>query len=138
MADVSTVPKPIKPGHEQSYSDLGGYECLPECLACKEAQRRKQSPMYSGLIAYFPDALEEVSHVSFVGNLQHNPGQPLHWAKEKSTDEPDCLIRHLTDHARGDKFDSDGVRHLAKAAWRSLANLQRDIDKEKSNGTSGG
>jgi hypothetical protein len=87
--------------------------------------------MYSGLLVYFPDALEEVSHVSFVGNQQHNPGQPLHWAKEKSTDEPDCIIRHLTDHARGVEFDNDGVRHLAKVAWRALANLQRTIDKEK-------
>jgi hypothetical protein len=25
---------PPKPGHLQSYSDLGGYECLPDCPAC--------------------------------------------------------------------------------------------------------
>lgn len=96
-----------------------------------EAQRRKENPMYAGLLVYFPDALEEVSHVSFIGNQQHNPGQPLHWAKEKSSDEPDALMRHLTDRARGEKFDTDGVRHLAKAAWRALANVQREIDAEK-------
>jgi hypothetical protein len=87
--------------------------------------------MYQGLLAYFPDALEEVSHVSFVGNEQHNPGQPLHWAKEKSTDESDCIIRHLKDHAKGKKFDTDGLRHLAKVAWRALANLQREIEAEE-------
>jgi len=102
------------------------------------AQRRKQRPMYSGLLAYFPDALEEVSGVSFVGNNQHNPGQPLHWAKEKSTDEPDCIIRHLKDHATGATHDSDGLRHLAKVAWRALAFLQREIEKETANGKNGG
>jgi Domain of unknown function (DUF5664) len=90
--------------------------------------------MFSGLLAYFPDALEEVSHVSFVGNQQHNPGQPLHWAKEKSTDEPDCILRHLKDDAKGIEFDTDGLRHLAKVAWRALANLQRRIDKEAADG----
>lgn len=93
--------------------------------------KRKERPMYSGLLAYFPDALEEVSYVSFVGNQQHNPGEPLHWAKEKSTDESDALLRHLKDRAKGEVFDTDGVRHLAKCAWRALANLQREIGAER-------
>lgn len=80
------------------------------------------------MLAYFPDALMEVAHASWVGNEQHNPGQALHWAKEKSTDEPDALIRHLLE--RG-KVDSDGVRHSAKVAWRALAMLQREIEAEK-------
>lgn len=88
---------------------------------------RKQSPMATGLLDYFPDALAEVAHVSFVGNEQHNPGEPLHWAKDKSTDEPDCIIRHLVD--RG-KRDDDGCRHSAKVAWRALALLQREIEAE--------
>lgn len=92
---------------------------------------RKQRPVYSGVLAYFPDALLEVAHVSFLGNEQHNPGEPLHWAKEKSTDEPDALVRHLIDRARGEVRDTEGARHLAKAAWRALANLQREIDAEK-------
>jgi hypothetical protein len=87
--------------------------------------------MFSGLLKYFPDALEEVSYVSFVGNQQHNPGQPIHWAREKSTDDPDALMRHLKDHATGAKFDADGVRHLAKAAWRALALLQKEIEADR-------
>jgi hypothetical protein len=96
-----------------------------------EAQRRKRNPMYSGLLKYFSDALEEVSHVSFVGNEQHNPGEPLHWAKEKSSDEDDALMRHLKDVANGHKLDGDGTRHRAKVAWRALAGLQREIDAER-------
>jgi hypothetical protein len=70
----------------------------------------------------------EVAHCSWVGNQQHNPGQPLHWAKEKSTDEPDALMRHLKDRGT---LDSDGVRHSAKVAWRALAMLQREIEGER-------
>lgn len=93
------------------------------------AKERKERPIYSGVLAYFPDALLEVAHCSYVGNEQHNPGEPLRWAKEKSQDEPDALVRHLLE--RG-KVDSDGVRHSAKVAWRALANLQREIDAERS------
>lgn len=95
-----------------------------------EVESRKDYPIYSGVICYFPDAIYEVAKVSKVGNDQHNLGQPLHWDKNKSKDEPDALLRHLTDRAKGIKFDTDGQRHLAKVAWRALANLQREINKE--------
>lgn len=91
---------------------------------------RKEYPVYSGVLKYFPDAILEVAHVSFIGNQQHNKGEPLHWAKEKSMDEPDALCRHLIDKAKDIKFDTDGQRHLAKVAWRALANLQRELDNE--------
>jgi hypothetical protein len=93
-----------------------------------EAAARKALPLCTGVLDYFPDALAAVAHCSKVGNDQHNPGQPLHWAKEKSTDEPDAMLRHLVD--RG-KLDKDGVRHSAKVAWRALALLQREIDAER-------
>lgn len=90
---------------------------------------RKERPMARGLLDYFPDALAEVAHVSLIGNRQHNgPDAPLHWAKEKSTDHADCIIRHLSD--RG-SIDNDDLRHSAKVAWRALALLQTEIDKEK-------
>lgn len=95
-----------------------------------EAQDRKNTPVYSGVFAYFPDALKEVAKVSKAGNDQHNPGQPLHWAREKSTDQLDCVGRHLIDHSKN-PFDIDGQRHLAKVAWRALAQLQLDLEAEK-------
>jgi len=81
--------------------------------------------MARGLLDYFPDALAAVAHVSYVGNEQHKPGQPMHWAKEKSTDHADCIVRHLVD--RG-KVDSDGLLHTAKVAWRALALLQTELE----------
>jgi len=93
----------------------------------RDAAGRKAAPVCTGVLDYFPDALVEVARVSKVGNDQHNPGQPLHWAKEKSKDEADALVRHLLE--RGTR-DSDGMRHSAKVAWRALALLQREIDAE--------
>lgn len=100
----------------------------------KDPKERKTYPLYSGLLMYFPDALPAVAHLSYVGNQQHNPGQPLHWAREKSTDQEDTILRHLLDHAV-DPIDTDGVPHCVKVAWRALAMAQlflegRDKKKE--------
>jgi hypothetical protein len=81
--------------------------------------------MCTGVLDYFPDALAEVARVSKAGNDQHNPGQPLHWAREKSTDHADCIVRHLTE--RGTR-DTDGQLHSAKTAWRALALLQTELE----------
>ena len=89
-----------------------------------KAEDRKTYPVATGVIDYFPDALAEIAHVSFVGNQQHNPGTPCHWDRPKSADEDDALMRHFIQ--RG-KMDSDGIRHSAKMAWRALALLQKEI-----------
>jgi hypothetical protein len=88
---------------------------------------RKGLPLFDGALAYFPDALAAVAHVSKLGNDQHNPGEPLHWAREKSTEDRDKCVGHLLDAGT---FDSDGARHSAKAAWRALAALQREIEAD--------
>jgi hypothetical protein len=87
---------------------------------------RKKIPLWSGLVKYFPDALVAVAQLSQKGNDQHNPGQSLHWAREKSTDQEDTLLRHLFDSG---SVDVDGIRHSAKVAWRALAMLQLEIER---------
>jgi hypothetical protein len=84
--------------------------------------------MFDGLIAYFPNALAEVAQVSKIGNDQHNPGQPMHWARGKSTDHGNKIARHLVDIG---KKDARGVRHSARLAWRALANLQEELEREE-------
>jgi hypothetical protein len=87
---------------------------------------RKKIPIYSGVLAYFPDAIAAVAAVSYKGNEQHNgEGAPLHWAREKSTDHEDTLLRHLMEAG---EIDIDGHRHSAKLAWRSLSLLQLEIE----------
>jgi hypothetical protein len=95
----------------------------------KEALLRKAIPIYSGFLVYFPLAIKEVAKVSKVGNDQHHKNKPLSWDRTKSTDELDACMRHLTDHAGGEIYDTDGMRHLAKCAWRVLARLQKDLEK---------
>ena len=92
--------------------------------AIDKKQWRKERPLATGVLAYFPDALLEVAHTSFKGNEQHNAGQPLHWAREKSTDQLDAALRHITDHLKGVEIDDDGCFHLSKAIWRLCAELQ--------------
>jgi hypothetical protein len=82
-------------------------------------------PVTSGVLDYFPDAIAAVAEVSRVGNEQHNPGQPLHWDRSKSTDHADCIARHLLERGT---VDVDGMRHSAKLAWRALALLQVELE----------
>lgn len=91
-----------------------------------DVSNRKDMPVFSGVLKYFPDALMELSKVSKAGNDQHNPGKKMFWDRSKSGDEQDALTRHLIDDARDPGgVDSDGVLHLAKVAWRALAALQK-------------
>lgn len=89
--------------------------------------KRKDMPVFTGVLKYFPDAIKEVSKVSLQGNKQHHPEKPLHWDRSKSSDELDALTRHLIDAG---SLDDDGIRHSAKVAWRALANLQKEIENE--------
>jgi hypothetical protein len=88
---------------------------------------RKTLPIMTGAVDYFPLALAEVAKISKAGNEQHNPGQPLHWARGKSSDHADCVLRHLVERGT---IDKDGQRHTAKAAWRALALLQEELEAE--------
>tara|TARA_B110000211_G_scaffold222513_1_gene271280 strand:- start:1777 stop:2145 length:369 start_codon:yes stop_codon:yes gene_type:complete len=91
------------------------------------AQERKDTPIFSGVLNYFPDAIREVAICSRIGNEQHNAGKPLHWDRSKSGDELDALTRHLMEAGT---MDTDGVRHSAKVCWRALANLQKEIERD--------
>lgn len=88
---------------------------------------RKEAPMAQGLLWYFPDALACVANVSKIGNDQHNPGQPMFHNRLKSGDHADCILRHL---AHAGQLDKDGVRETAKVAWRALAMLQEELERE--------
>lgn len=81
-----------------------------------DAAARKAIPLCSGVLDYFPAALVEVAKCSQRGNDQHNPGEPLHWARGKSADHLDAAMRHILE------------RDLPAAAWRILAALQMDCE----------
>ena len=109
-------------------TEYGDYQVDYEVVSpvSKHAER-KATPVFSGVLKYFPKAIKYVSQVSKAGNDQHHPNKPLHWDKSKSTDEPDALVRHLIDHSI-DPVDDDGMLHAGKVAWRALALLERYLD----------
>ena len=94
----------------------------------KDKSKRKEIPIYNGLLMYFPDACAAVANCSYIANEQHNPGTKMHCDRSKSGDEQDALVRHLLEAGT---VDDDGIRHSTKVAWRALAALQKEIEHDK-------
>jgi hypothetical protein len=94
-------------------------------LLPQDPAERKKIPLASGVFDYFTAALIAVAEVSQAGNDQHNPGQPLHWARGKSMDHADTMLRHFAERGT---TDVDGKLHSAKMAWRALAILQMELE----------
>jgi hypothetical protein len=90
-----------------------------------DAAERKKIPLWSGLMQYFPLTLIEVAKLSYIVNEQHNKGEKLHWAREKSTDQEDTLLRHLMEKGT---IDSDGIRHVVKCVWRCMAMSELELE----------
>lgn len=109
-----------------SINDLTPGDLLPAPSLPTSALARKELPLATGLLDYFPAALVAVAGLSRVGNEQHNPGKPLAWDRAKSGDEADALLRHFLDRGL---IDTDGLRHSTKVAWRALALLQKELEE---------
>lgn len=129
VPEPTIVPAETAPGMIDP-KDYNGEAIAPRIGLPTDYDQRKSLPIFDGCLMYFPLALLAVSEVSRLGNEQHNPGEPLHWARGKSMDQYNTCVRHLMDHRLGGRYDTDGGRHLAKAAWRALAALQLDIEQE--------
>jgi hypothetical protein len=82
----------------------------------EDSAARKEYPIYSGFLQYFPAAIAAIARHSYLGNQKHNPGQPLNHDRAKSGDEPDALARHL--------MEGDYVG----MAWRALSMLQKHLE----------
>ena len=93
-----------------------------------DSDARKSVPIHTGFNQYFPDAIAEVARLSFDSNEKHNPGEPLHWSRDKSDDHADCLSRHQLEAGT---IDTDNHRHSTKVAWRALAQLQCEIEEDR-------
>ncbi len=92
---------------------------------------RNAIPVWDGCMMYFPDVWAEIARVSAIGNKQHALGGSLRWERGISTDHMNKVMRHCLDHGAGNVLDTDGTFHLAKAAWRILAQLQLAIEQQQ-------
>lgn len=96
---------------------------------------RKECAVARGVFAYFPDAIALVARHSVRMNEKHNPGQSVHWSRDKSTDHEDCKARHLIATAiNPDVRDADGAYEKVCKAWRALADLQIWIEQKHTKG----
>lgn len=107
------------------YEDQTGHVSHP--LRSYTSAERKDMPLQKVLSEYFPDAFMALARLSRKANEKHNPGEPMHWARNKSTDHLDCAARHLlTPNA----VDPDtGEIELVAALWRCAAALQLAEEK---------
>jgi hypothetical protein len=97
-----------------------------------DSRERKEVPVFSGVLAYAPAALAGIARVSKLGNDKHNPGEPLHHARGKSADHPDCITRHqldvsdlLAEVERGNPenrqaYVEAALFEVSQLAWRAL------------------
>lgn len=116
--------------------DMEPHSAASEMILPADSASRKETPLTTGLLDYFPLAAAGVARVSKKGNDKHNPGQPLHWARGKSTDHADCIARHLVDR---DAIDPDsGEPHYLCLAWRALAYAEEMEEKRLGKGPSRG
>jgi len=116
--------EPAKPGanyitREEKMAEIR--QSMPE-----GSEARKGVPLCTGVLDYFPAALAAVAKLSKFGNDKHNPGEPLHWARGKSMDHADCIMRHLAD--RGVPDPETKMSHTVEVAWRALALLQEECE----------
>ncbi len=98
-----------------------------------DSKERKNYPIHSGCLKYFPAAIAGVAKTSKLGNDKHNPGEEMHHARGKSPDHADCILRHLVDTEdliaamkRGDSSVTleDVLNEVNQMAWRALAYSQ--------------
>lgn len=85
-----------------------------------DSATRKEFPLLSGCIKYFPAAIAGVANVSKMGNDKHNPGEELHHARGKSMDHGDCIIRHLMDV-------QDLIAYKARLEGKTVLNMKEVI-----------
>lgn len=89
-----------------------------------------KSPVYQGLLDYFPRAVRAVADVSAAGAAKYA------WKGWETVPDGinryrNALGRHIVDESIQGKYDPDGFRHLAQQAWNALAALELTLREEE-------
>lgn len=129
---------PLRVAHEEASYGCSGcqaavrkYERLmsseDQMILPADSASRKEIPITTGVLDYFPLAIAGIARISKKGNDKHNPGQPLHWSRNLSQDHADCIPRHLIDRTALDPDTKEP--HYLSMAWRALALAQLEEEK---------
>lgn len=98
-----------------------------QVILSEDQEERNQMALFDGFLAYFPNAAAEVAKLSYAATQQHHPDEEMHWDRSKSLDHKNKIIRHAIDAGR---IDDRGQRHSAALAWRAMANLQEELERD--------
>jgi len=111
----NTKDNPLSKRQQQAAEDIQELiNQAPKVFPEDDAERAKY-PIGTFITEYFPNALAALAKHSWESNEKHSPGEPVHWAKDKSIGNIDRVFRHLID---GEKIH---------AAWRILELIEREI-----------
>jgi hypothetical protein len=102
---------------------------------------RKALPIMR-VLGYFTAAIAGLTRHAVRGNAQHNPGEPLHWARGKSMDHAECVGRHSFDmmdlhawlernptHPERDAVLAELEQEYDARLWRAAADSQEFYEK---------
>ena len=93
-----------------------------------DSAARKALPLLTFLKGYFPRTFVALTRHSVAANEKHNPGEPLHWSRDKSNDHGNCIIRHQLE-CDGHSTDPDTGELIEVAvAWRACAQSELALD----------
>lgn len=107
---------------------------------------RKMLPIFDYFTRYFPKAHREITKVCVANNVRYNPERApndINWARGKSPNQLGSGFRHMLESAvDGKVFEDvppeiaavvgfDKVYVLAENAWRALAALELEIEKQE-------
>lgn len=117
---------------DQDIANALTVDLKPTMTLPTDSTKRKEYPIFRGVLRYFPAALAGISNISQKGNNKHNPGEEMYHARGKSTDHGDCILRHLTDtedllaaKERGGQVTNEQIlEETSQLAWRVLAYSQ--------------
>lgn len=103
---------------------------------------RKATRLVRGFLGYFLASVAGCARHAERGNAQHNKGEPLHWARGKSMDHDECILRHTCDIADIEAWLDRNPDHPQRAdvvtmlehehdarVWRSHAASQTFYEK---------
>ncbi len=88
-----------------------------------------KSPLYRGVVRYFPRALERVAEVSSFGANKYTWGG---WRSVPNGIDrySDAIVRHLVKEEYEGDYDKDsGLLHASHTAWNALAVLELKLDE---------
>lgn len=89
-----------------------------------------KSPVFQGLLSYFPRACLAVADVSARGAAKYA------WKGWESVPDginrySDALARHIVNEEIEGKYDADGFLHKAQIAWNAMASLELFLKESK-------